>query len=61
MLRVIEIDLHTSDAFVGRFESSELDLLLEADSRNYCIIRVILRDALGFLHLTRAVGGLQGW
>ena len=31
VLQVTYIDLHTSDAFVGRFESSELDLLLETD------------------------------
>ena len=60
MLRVIEIDFHTSGAFVNRFESSELGLLLETGLRNYYYIRVILRDAVGVLHLTRAVGGLQG-
>ena len=60
MLRVIEVDLHTLGAFVGRFESSELGLLLETGLQNYYIIRVILRDAVGFLHLTRAVGRLHG-
>eukprot|EP00959_Pyramimonas_sp_CCMP1952_P176045 3678996-Pyramimonas_sp.AAC.1 len=58
MLRVTDIDLHTSGASVGRFQSSELDLLLELGLRSYSIIRV---DTVGFLHLTRAVGGLQGW
>ena len=58
VLRVTYIDLHTSGVFVDRFQSSELGLLLELDRENYSIIRV---DTVGFLHLTRAVGGLHGW
>jgi hypothetical protein len=55
VLQVTYIDLHTSGASFGRFQSSELGLLLELGSQNYYIIRV---DTVGFLHLTRAVGGL---
>ncbi len=57
MLRVTDIDFHTSGASVRRFQSSELGLLLELGPRNYSIIRV---DTVGFLHLTRALGELQG-
>ncbi len=46
VLRVTYIDFHTSGACVGRFQSSELGLLLELGSQNYYIIRV---------------GWLQGW
>ena len=58
MLQVACIDLHTSGTSFGRFQSSELGLLLELGSQNYYIIRI---DTVGFLHLTRAVGELQGW
>ena len=57
MLLVTGIDFETSGASVRRTESSELGLLLERDSQNCCIIRVILRGTLGFLHLTQAVWG----
>ena len=50
-------NFETSGASVRRTESSELGLLLERDPRNCCIIRVMLRDTLGFLHLTQAVWG----
>eukprot|EP00959_Pyramimonas_sp_CCMP1952_P013149 277825-Pyramimonas_sp.AAC.1 len=42
MLRVTDIDLHTS-------------------SRNYSYHSSRLRDAVGYLDLTRDVGGLHGW
>ena len=57
MLLVTGIDFETPGASVRRTESSELGLLLERDPRNCCIIRVILRGTLGFLHLTQAVWG----
>ena len=57
MLLVTGIDFETSGASVRRTESSELGLLLERDPRNCCIIRVILRGTLGFLHLTQAAWG----
>eukprot|EP00959_Pyramimonas_sp_CCMP1952_P341577 7155212-Pyramimonas_sp.AAC.1 len=57
-MRVTDIDMDTSGAPRGRFQSLELGLLLELDPRNYSIIPV---DTVGFLHITRAVEGLQGW
>eukprot|EP00959_Pyramimonas_sp_CCMP1952_P149182 3121562-Pyramimonas_sp.AAC.1 len=60
VLVITEIDLETSGASAGRIQSSELGLLPESGLRNYCIVRVILRGAVGFLHLTRAVGGAAG-
>ena len=57
MLLITGIDFETSGASVRRTESSKLGLLLERDPRNCCIIRVILRGTLGFLHLTQAVWG----
>eukprot|EP00959_Pyramimonas_sp_CCMP1952_P360789 7556093-Pyramimonas_sp.AAC.1 len=38
----------------------ETRLLPRLGSRSYCIVRVILRRVVGFLHLTWAVRGLQG-
>ena len=57
MLLVTEIDFETSGASVRRTDRSKLGLLLEQNLRNCCIIRVILRGTLGFLHLTQAVWG----
>eukprot|EP00959_Pyramimonas_sp_CCMP1952_P234036 4890655-Pyramimonas_sp.AAC.1 len=61
VLVITEIDFKTSGASCCRMQSSELGLLPELGLRNYCIVRVILRDAVGFLHLTLAIGGLQSW
>eukprot|EP00959_Pyramimonas_sp_CCMP1952_P196438 4107227-Pyramimonas_sp.AAC.1 len=42
-----------------RIESSELCLLPELGPRRNCIVRVIFRSAVDFLHLTGAVGGCR--
>eukprot|EP00959_Pyramimonas_sp_CCMP1952_P084794 1773236-Pyramimonas_sp.AAC.1 len=57
VLVVTGIDLKTSDASAFAIQSSEFGLLPESGLRNYYIVP---ERCCRFLHLTRAVGGLQG-
>eukprot|EP00959_Pyramimonas_sp_CCMP1952_P023220 488600-Pyramimonas_sp.AAC.1 len=50
----------TSGASAFRIQSSELCSLHELGPQTIPIVQVMLRGAVAFLHLTRAVGGLKG-